>query len=156
MPAHASLPLRDVNALEPLVGVPSDELSWLSRAHTNILVVGDEVATGAALSDLQSAYDGPLVEWSCGGLPLVLPPADSANTLILHGIASLLPAEQQMLSDWLSDAHGRTHVVATSTTSLLPLVASGAFLEILYYRLNIIYVDVTAPSSRIEPAAEDS
>ncbi len=153
MPATAS-PRPNVNSTEPAVGVLRNELSWLSCAHPNILLVGDGMATDAALSVLQSTYQSPIVVRDCGNLPLVLPLTESAHTLILHDIAALPPGEQQMLSDWLSSEHPRTQIVTTSAEALLPLVTSGAFLATLYYRLNVIYVDVTAPSATIEPAAE--
>ena len=154
MPATASPPPPNFNSAEPLVRVLRNELSWLSRVHPNILLVGDGMATAAALSELQSVYRFPFIVRNCGGLPLALPPTESANTLILHDVAALLPGEQQMLSDWLSSENRRTQVVTTSPEALLPLVTSGAFLATLYYRLNVIYVDVTASSAAIEPAAE--
>lgn len=146
MPATASSPRPTINSAEPLVRVLRDELSWLSHAHPNILVVGDGIATAAALSELQSICQFPVVVRKCGHLPLALPPTESANTLILHDVAALPPGEQQMLSDWLSSEHRRTQVVTTSPEALLPLVTSGAFLATLYYRLNVVYVDVTASS----------
>ena len=112
------------------------------------------MATAAALSELQSICRFPVIVRNCGGLPLALPQTESFNTLILHDVAALGSGEQQMLSDWLSSEHRRTQVVTTSPEALLPLVTSGAFLATLYYRLNIIYVDVTASSAAIQPAAE--
>jgi glutamate racemase len=147
-------PQPNINSAEPLARVLRNELSWLSRAHPNILVVGEGTATAAALSELQSVYQFPVIVRNCGGLPLVLPPTESANTLILHDVAALPPGEQQMLSDWLSSENRRTQVVTTNPEALLPLVTSGAFLATLYYRLNVIYVDVTASLTAIEPAAE--
>ncbi len=151
MPATASPPQSNFNSAEPLVRVLRNELSWLSRAHPNILLVGNGTATAAALSELQSMYQFPVIVRKCGRLPLALPPTESANTLILHDVAALAPGEQQMLSDWLSSEHRRTQVVTTSSEALLPLVTSGAFLSTLYYRLNVVYVDVTASSAAIEP-----
>jgi hypothetical protein len=156
MPATASPPPPNFKATEPLLRVLRNELSWLSRAHPNILLVGDGMATAAALSELQSIYQLPVIVRNCGDLPLALPQTESANTLILHDVAALQPGEQQMLSDWLSSGNPRTQVVTTSPETLLPLVTSGAFLATLYYRLNVIYVDVTASSAAIEPAAEGS
>ena len=154
MPATASPVPPSVNSIEPVVGVLREDWSWLSGAHPNILLVGDGTATDAALSDLLSTYQSPVIVRNCGGLPLVLPSTESVNTLILHDLAALLPGEQQMLSDWLSRENRRTQVVTTSSEALLPLVTSGAFPATLYYRLNVIYVDLTTSSARIEPVAE--
>ena len=152
MPATASSPAPNFNSAEPLVRVLRNELSWPSCAHPNILLVGDGMATAAALNELQSTFQFPVIVRNCGGPPLALPQTEPANTLILHDVAALPPGEQQMLSDWLSSGNRRTQVVTTSAEALLPLVASGAFLAILYYRLNVIYIDVTASSASIEPA----
>ena len=154
MPATALPTPPNVNSAEPLAGILRNEFSWLSRAHPNILLVGDGMATAAALSELQSIYQFPVIVRNCGDLPLVLPPTESANTLILHDVAALPPGEQQMLSDWLSSGNRRTQVVTTSAEALLPLVTTGAFLATLYYRLNVIYVDVTGAVATIEPAAD--
>jgi hypothetical protein len=154
MPATASPLPPNFNSAEPLVRVLRNELSWLSRAHPNILLVGDGMATAAALSELQSIYRFPVIVRNCGGLPLALPQTESANTLILHDVAALPPADQQMLSDWLSSGNRRTQVVTTSAEALLPLVTTGAFLATLYYRLNVIYVDVTGAVAPIEPRAD--
>ena len=153
MPATVSFP-SNINSAEPLVRVLRDELSWLSHVHPNILLVGDVMATAAALSELQSIYRFPVIVRNCGGPPLELPQTESANTLILHDVAALPPGEQQMLSDWLSSGNRRTQVVTTSAEALLPLVTTGAFLATLYYRLNVIYVDVTGAVAPIEPGAD--
>jgi DNA-binding NtrC family response regulator len=92
--------------------------------------------------------------WNCGRLPLALPSLELANTLILHDVASLSTGEQQTLSDWLSGESRRPQIVSTSREALYPLVTSGGFLASLYYRLNIIYVDVRASSATLEPDAE--
>jgi hypothetical protein len=154
MPVIASPVPPSVNSIEPVVGVLREDWSWLSGARPNILLVGDGTATDAALSDLESTYQSPVIVRNCGGLPLVLPPTESVNTLILHDVAALSPGEQQMLSDWLSPENRRTQVVTTSLEALLPLVTSGMFLATLYYRLNVVYVDLTVFSARIERIAE--
>lgn len=155
MPAIASPSPSNVSSVEPIVSVLRSEWSWLSGVHPNVLLVGDRMATDAALSYLESTYQPPVIVRNCGDHPLVLPPIESVNTLILHDVAALLPGEQQMLIDWLSCENRRTQVVTTSPEALLPLVTSGAFLSMLYYRLNVIYVDVTKSPAQIEPAAGD-
>ena len=57
-----------------------------------------------------------------------------------------------MLSDWVSSE--RIQIVTTSTVPLFPLVTRGAFLETLYYRLNVIYVELTRSPSEDELFAE--
>jgi hypothetical protein len=75
------------------------------------------------------------------GQRLVLPPATRLSTLILHDVGALPFDEQQRLVEWLERAAGRTQVVSTTRTNLLPRVEAGTFLATLYYRLNTIAVD---------------
>jgi DNA-binding NtrC family response regulator len=74
------------------------------------------------------------------------------KTLVLTDVGLLSAEEQQELNDWLTCDGGNTQVVTTSAKPLFPLVKSGAFHEMLYYRLNVMYVggDVGGPD-----AAED-
>ena len=145
--AASPVPPHD-NSIEPFAHVLSTERSWLSSAPLNVLLIGDKAATDAAVRDLQSAHQNSSVTWHCGGLPLVVPPSEPVSTVILHDAAVLSPGEQQMLSDWLSLETCRTRVVTTSSVPLFPLVESGAFMATLYYRLNVIYVEV--PPSALE------
>jgi hypothetical protein len=62
---------------------------------------------------------------------------------VLRDVHGLTPADQLELLDWLELAEGRTQVVSTSSTPLLPRVHSGEFIDTLYYRLNTVCVDVT-------------
>jgi transcriptional regulator of acetoin/glycerol metabolism len=91
------------------------------------------------LPDLQE----PIVSW-CPGNRLVLPPVAQARTLILHEVGGLVFEDQKRLLDWLERADGRTQVVSTCTTSLLPLVYTGMFNATLYYRLNTVCMDLNA------------
>ena len=105
------------------------------------------------LSDLEGAIENvldrllpdlsePIVSW-CPGNRLVLPPVAHAKTLILHDVGSLVFEDQTRLLEWLERADGRTQVVSTCATSLLPLVHTGMFNATLYYRLNTVCVDLT-------------
>jgi transcriptional regulator of acetoin/glycerol metabolism len=53
------------------------------------------------------------------------------------------PADQCRLLTWLEMSGGRIQVVSTTTSPLLPLVESGVFHDTLYYRLNVVCVDLT-------------
>jgi transcriptional regulator of acetoin/glycerol metabolism len=63
--------------------------------------------------------------------------------MIILAIDTLTLAEQLALQDWLVLRHGRTRVVSTTSASLMPLVESGAFSDALYYRLNVVSIDLT-------------
>jgi len=52
-------------------------------------------------------------------------------------------AEQRRLLDWLERCAGRYQVVSTTTSPLLALVEARVFHDALFYRLNVVCVDVT-------------
>jgi transcriptional regulator of aromatic amino acid metabolism len=103
--------------------------------------------------DLEATYHHPVTVLDCENRPVILPSFESVGTVILREVAALPLAEQQVLSDWLSRANGRTQVVTASSVALFPLVESGVFQTTLYYRLNVVYIDVTASPSTIESAS---
>jgi hypothetical protein len=90
------------------------------------------------------------------GQRLVLPPVARLSTLILHDVASMPFDDQRRLADWLERAAGRTQVVATTRTPLLPRVDAETFHHTLYYRLNTVVVDFVGrfPLPVTEPAAQ--
>jgi DNA-binding NtrC family response regulator len=59
-------------------------------------------------------------------------------------VGKLTPEGQRRLMEWLdcSDRY-RIQVIATNSVALWPRVKDGSFTEALYYRLNMIYVDLT-------------
>jgi transcriptional regulator of acetoin/glycerol metabolism len=63
--------------------------------------------------------------------------------MVLHDVGLMQPNEQLDLLAWLEQAAGRTQVVSTSPTPLMPRVHTGLFIDTLYYRLNTVCVDVT-------------
>jgi transcriptional regulator of acetoin/glycerol metabolism len=83
----------------------------------------------------------PITRWQPGE-PLVLPSSASTGTLILHDVGLLPHDDQLRLLTWLEHSAGRTRVVCTTSASLYDHVEAGAFNETLYYRLNILLVDV--------------
>jgi DNA-binding NtrC family response regulator len=88
----------------------------------------------------------PIAVWFPGS-PLVLPPIAQTGTLILHEVGALKLGEQYRLHEWIERAQGRipgTRIVSTSEASLLPRVRAGVFLDRLYYRLNTVYIDISA------------
>jgi hypothetical protein len=68
-------------------------------------------------------------------------PADRKGTLVLERVETLTLRQQINLYDWLTAGHGSPQVVSLTEQTLEPLVAEGAFLEALFYRLNMIRLD---------------
>ena len=74
---------------------------------------------------------------------LQLPP-DKQGTLLLNDIHLLALADQIALYDWLGTGAGNLRVVSVTTSNLAPLVARGAFLEGLFYRLGAVQLNLTS------------
>jgi hypothetical protein len=83
----------------------------------------------------------PLHWCSLPGL-LDLPPGKS-GTLFLNDIAALGQDQQLGLFDWLSEGCEQLQTISITSVPLESLVEDGRFLESLYYRLNVVRLDVT-------------
>jgi sigma-54-interacting transcriptional regulator len=111
--------------------------------RVNLLLIGLDDTAWSVFEMLLVYLHGPVTTWS-PPQHLALPPAERTGTMILNHVDALTPQEQLDLLDWLDHAAGRVQVVSTTSAALLPRVQAGAFLEALYYRLNVFCVDATA------------
>jgi hypothetical protein len=128
----------------PSLVVPAEELARLRDRYPNVLIVGPAEPVETALADVQEMLREPIRSfWVTGQSPLPLRPAH--GTLIIRDVHLLGFSEQQQLAKWLAQTAGVSQVVATSPEPVLPLVESGRFLEVLYYRLNLAYFEVGLP-----------
>lgn len=120
-----------------------DEEPWdvvvTSRIH--VLVTGPTFVTRAFVDELRMRLPAPVVDLTCNE-PLALDGLDGAGTVVLHDVDRLAVADQRHVEEWLDTVTGRTQVVSTSSQPLLPLIATGNFLDTLYYRLNTVYTDL--------------
>jgi hypothetical protein len=117
------------------------DLQQMGMPRANLLLVGVDGRLQRILELLSRDYREPVAVWTPGE-HLVLPPVEQVKTLILRNVGELSLVDQGRLFDWLNQAVGRTQVVSTTPGPLLPLVHAGGFLSALYYRLNVLYVEV--------------
>jgi hypothetical protein len=81
-------------------------------------------------------------------------PSVDAAILIVHDVDRLDEFEQRLLMDFTERAPSSPWIVSTARGPLLNMLASGGFLLPLYYRLNMVYIDVGRFAiPRIEPTA---
>jgi len=116
-PASRPLVRKERRIVRP---APRKDLQVASLPRTNVLVV---------------------VRWRAGQ-PLDLPSPAYAATLVLDNVAHLTTDEQFRVLRWLDDVKGRIRVVSTTSDPLWPRVQVGVFNEVLYYRLNTVFVDM--------------
>jgi hypothetical protein len=113
------------------------------RSRTNVLLVGPSSATEAMLSALKPHLDEPLQQYTPeAGVPM---PQPRAGTLVLLEVERLDPEQQAQLASWLERFDERTthvQVVAAGSERLFGLVQRGAFLAHLYYRLNVVRMEL--------------
>jgi hypothetical protein len=114
-----------------------DESLLLSTTRPNLLLEGPETQVQAVVVALSPLLAPPLTAWCGGGLP-----DEHRGTLIVQEVHRLDDIQQRQLMMWLDDAVGSVQVIATTSAPLFFLVERGAFLDVLYYRLNILRVEV--------------
>jgi hypothetical protein len=120
---------------------PRRELQVGVMPRTNVLVVGSSEATRIVLDMLRLDLRGPVLKWR-PGQPLELPTRGRAATMVLEDLTRLTDDEQVRILRWLDEVVGQIRVVSTTTVPIWPRVARGEFNDVLYYRLNTVYVDV--------------
>jgi len=105
----------------------------------NVLVECTSDSSEAALRQLMALCARPARYCALPGrLDL---PVTKEGTLVLRDVAALTLAQQVQLFDWLSAGGATLQVISLTTLPLRDLVEDGAFLESLYYRLNVIRLD---------------
>ena len=119
------------------------EFVELGMPRANVLLIGPDGAIAYLLDTLLPDLREPMGRW-CSGQELLLPPTVSIQTLLVRDVGAMLVADQRRLHEWLHEASSTTQVISTTSASLLPLVKCGAFIEALYYRLNMVVIDLAA------------
>jgi hypothetical protein len=118
----------------------------LARLHgVNLFVIGGDNAVTELFTPLWPSLDTPIVV-RYRGESLRLPPASTpVGTIVIYDLNTLTPQEQHELNQWLEGARGHAWVVSTAWESLMPLIEAGGFNDGLYYRLNVVTIDLTRP-----------
>jgi sigma-54-interacting transcriptional regulator len=118
------------------------EWDLVIQGRCNVLLVGSSSATNAMLVAIESHLRGPLRPYTPKTGVAVPQPLE--GTLVLSEVARLDAKQQAQLLWWLDQFDERWQVQVVSTTSepLFPLVETGAFLANLYYRLNVVRMDL--------------
>jgi hypothetical protein len=131
-------PVRDVplsHDVPTRVSLDLAELVTL-RFHPNLMLTGAAEVTEPVLDQVRGALLRPVRELDC--TKHVSLPSDG-GTLILRHVASLDSAQQISLLQWLDTHVGNSQVVSLAAEPLFLLLERGAFLDRLYYRLNIVH-----------------
>jgi hypothetical protein len=129
-----------------------DESTLLRQRHPHVLVTGGEAAINPVLAQLGPHLRGPISQWR----PSVAtdPPRVTKGALIIWGVDTLDLQQQGHLLAWMNAAGANVQVVSIAEHPLFPLVCRKAFLDDLYYRLNMVCVSLAdQPSDPRVPRA---
>lgn len=130
MPATAFSPFTEYD--DPLL---------MRMPAVNVLLTGGHGATREALARLLHGVGGPILAWYPGER-LTLPRHPRIGTMILHEVGMLEQDDQLRLLDWLETRPRRVQIVSTTSSPLMPKVEAGTFNDSLYFRLNVVRVDL--------------
>ena len=122
------------------------DLVAIGMPRVNLLLTGVDGVIWDILETILMDLQTPIASWYPGER-LVLPAVARRGTMILHDVGAMNHEDQLRLLEWSEQAAGKTQIVSTAPTPLIPLVRAGMFNDRLYYRLNTVLVDATAPSS---------
>ncbi len=111
----------------------------LCATRHNVLLQGPVGAIDAALAVIAPCLLRP-VAWKKAESKF--DPTAAFASLILQEVGSLTQSEQIQLRDRLDNANVRPQIVSTTTLPLFRLVEQGMFDAALYYRLNIVLLDL--------------
>jgi len=118
----------------------------------NLMAVCRDVTVEAAVRHVVTFCEPP---YQLTALPGTLElPEVKKGTLLLADVAMMSIGQQMRLFDWLPNDAEQLQVVSISSVPLRPLVEDGKFLEALFYRLNVIYLDATLRRATSKAAGE--
>jgi hypothetical protein len=129
-----------------MTNVPSETLAGgdgalLRATPVNTLLIGPTAKVDALIAVLLPQLESPVAHW----WPTESPPLPrlTSGTLILHDVGTIPPERQAWFFAQLGALDRPVRVISTSETRVWPLVERGAFLASLYYRLNVLCLDLT-------------
>ena len=141
------LPVRVVSGNEraarrrPAVLPPDLQADWdvAVRTQHNLLLEGSPSDLEERLAALKPHLREPLCEFRPSDGASVPQPRE--GTLILLEVARLDVAQQTTLLRWIEE-RVPMRIVSTSSQPLFSFVGSGAFPSELYYRLNVVLIEL--------------
>jgi hypothetical protein len=125
----------------------SDE--GLARStNANLLIMGADDVVARLVTSLWPYFSAPRVVRRRGEPLRLLPTSRPVGTILIYDVPTLTRLEQDALQYWMNEGNNRTRVVSTAAQSLLPVLETGAFNDDLYYRLNVLMLDLRSPAGQ--------
>lgn len=120
------------------------DLRLARMTQANLLLVGREPALSSVLASVMTDSGGAVDIHSSAESFLLPSPMAGVRTIVLRDVDALTSPDQHRLLEWLTLTGGHTRVISTATRPLLPMVRAHAFSTALYYRLNVLFFDLTS------------
>ena len=121
--------------------VGDQDLARLTRV--NLFLVGADDVVAKLVTSLWPYLVTPVVVRHRGEPLRLSATSRPVGTIVVYDVDSLTADEQQALNLWVCAGSGRARVVSTASASPLPMVEAGAFNDALYYRLNVLTIDLS-------------
>ena len=115
-----------------------DEPALFREWHPHVLLVGNDASINPALARLRPQLRRPIWQWR----PAVAtdPPQVTSGALIIWSVDALSLDQQRHLLAWMTGAGADVQIVSIADRHLFPRAWQKAFLDDLYYRLNMVCV----------------
>jgi hypothetical protein len=113
----------------------------LRRSRPNVLVVASSADVDRVFELMYPFLRTPIVAWVPRETNEV--PATSFRTLVIRDVEGLSGEQQENLVALICRVAEDIQIVSTSKSPIFPLVERAAFLDRLYYQLNVVYLDLT-------------
>jgi hypothetical protein len=120
---------------------PAREEDLARFSRVNVLVVGSDDEVAKLITSLWPCFGTPVVARRRGEPLRLSPTLPPVRTAVVYDVDTLTGDEQRALNEWMTETNG-ARVVSTASESLLPMVNAGAFNDALYYRLNVVMIDL--------------
>jgi len=144
---HASmLPRKDDDSSDWFLVY--QDLDVARSLKASLLVVGAERLVLSLVSSLAADVNPDFVIRCRDGLFRLPRTASQSGTVVLYDVDALKPDEQLRFLDWLNASSKRIQVISTASEPLMGMVAAHSFDAALYYRLNMVYIDLTVERLR--------
>jgi Sigma-54 interaction domain len=120
--------------------------------HPNVLIVCEDHLVDVVVARVARWSRRPLHSCTADDWRL---PTQAGGTLVLKDLWSLSNAQQSALFEWMNVNGEATQVVSVARPGLQALVEGGDFLEALFFRLNVLQIEISCrqtDAARLEMA----
>jgi hypothetical protein len=128
-----------VKAHSPASPLLAEVFPIIRLAYPNVLISGPEGQTEWTLLQMRPYLRPPLATWVPRENQRA--PVGVFRSLLVRGVDSLDASQQEDLIALINRSWGAVQIISIANAPLFPLVTSGAFLQSLYYKLNMVLLE---------------